>query len=455
MAILLPMSFGMEPVTGLIMLAGIYYGAMYGGSTTSILVNVPGESSAIMTCLDGYQMAKNGRAGAALTVSAVGSFVAGTIGLVLLMFFAPMIAKAALSFGPPEYFSIALMGLTILAFLSGSVRKGIIMMLLGIIIGTIGLDPLSGVNRFTLDSLQLSRGIDFILVAMGMFGLGEVLSILSEGSKEVNIKKVRFRDLYPTKEEAKRSVPPILRGTVLGFLCGLIPGPAAVVSTFMSYAAEKKLSKHPEKFGTGMIEGVAGPEAANNAASSAAFIPLLSLGLPFAPPIAILLSGFMIHGITPGPSLITEHSAIFWGLIASMYIGNVLLIIINLPFVGVFASLLKTPTYYLMPFIVIISFTGALSLNGYIFDLALIIVFGFLGYIMKEFGYQPAPLAIGVILGPMIEKTLTQSLILGDGNLLFFFTRPISAVFIGLTFVIFFIGAYNSLKKSFAGKAAT
>lgn len=455
MALLLPLSFGMEPTTALIMLAGIYYGAMYGGSTTSILVNVPGESSSLMTCLDGYQMARKGRAGAALAISAIGSFIAGTIGLILLTLFAPPISKMALSFGPPEYFAIALMGLIALVFLSGSVVRGITMILLGIMIGTIGLDPLSGINRFTMGSAELSKGIDFVLVAMGLFGLGEVISILCEKNKDVSIQKVRFRELYPNREEVKKSINPIFRGSILGFLCGLIPGPAAVVSTFLSYAVEKKVSKTPEEFGKGAVEGVAGPESANNAASSAAMVPLLSLGLPFAPPVAILLSGFLVHGITPGPSLITDHPGVFWGLLASMYIGNILLLIINLPFVGVFASLLKTPKAYLMPLIVIISFTGALALNNSVFDLGILIVFGFIGYILREVGYQPAPLAIGVILGPIIEKSLTQSLILFDGNLWSFLMRPVSATFLGLAFIILMVGTYGSLKRYFLVKRVT
>ncbi|MGE5604605.1 MAG: tripartite tricarboxylate transporter permease [Bacteroidota bacterium] len=449
MALLLPISFGMDPTAALIMLAGIYYGAMYGGSTTSILVNVPGESSSLMTCLDGHQMAKKGRAGAALTISAIGSFIAGTIGLILLTLFAPPISKIALSFGPPEYLAIAIMGLIALVLLSGSIVKGSIMMILGIMIGTIGLDPLSGINRFTMGSANLSKGIDFVLVAMGLFGLGEVVSMLCEKSQEVKIQKLRLRDLYPNREEIRRSVNPILRGSFLGFLCGLIPGPAAVVSTFLSYAVEKKVSKRPEEFGKGAVEGVAGPESANNAASSAAMVPLLTLGLPFAPPIAILLSGFLIHGITPGPSLITEHPGVFWGLLASMYIGNLLLLIINLPFVGVFASLLKTPKEYLMPIIVIISFTGALALNGSVFDLGVLILFGFMGYILREIGYQPASLAIGVILGPIIEKSLTQSLILFDGKISSFFTRPFSAVFLSLAIIFLIAGIYGNLKKYF------
>ena len=439
MALLLPLSFGMEPTTALIMLAGIYYGSMYGGSTTSILVNVPGESSSVMTCLDGYQMAKRGRGGAALAISATGSFIAGTIGIILLTMFAPPISRAALAFGPPEYLAISLLGLIVMVMLSGSLVKGFMMMLLGVVIGTIGLDPLTGVNRFTLGVGELSRGIDFVLVAMGVFGLGEVISMLNEGKKKIEMEKVRMRDLYPNKEEVRRSVPPIIRGSFLGFLCGLIPGPAAVISTFLSYAVEKKCSRHPEEFGHGAVEGVAGPEAANNAAYSLAVVPLLSLRLPFAPPAAILLSGFLVHGITPGPSLITEHPAVFWGLVASMYIGNVLLLVINLPFVGVLASLLKTPREYLVPLIIAITFVGALATNNTIFDVGVLILFGFIGFVMKEADYPPAPLAIGIILGPTIEQGLIQGLIMGDGNPAYFFIRPISGIILTAAIILLVI----------------
>lgn len=452
MALLLPLSFGMQPTTALIMLSGIYYGSMYGGSTTSILVNVPGESSSVMTCLDGYQMAKKGRAGAALAIAAIGSFVAGTIGLILLTLFAPPISSMALAFGPPEYLAIALLGLIILVLLSGSLAKGFMMMLLGVMIGTVGLDPLTGVNRFALGVSELSRGIDFVLVAMGVFGLGEVINMLNEGKQKMEMESVRFRDLYPNKKEIKESVYPILRGSGLGFLCGLIPGPAAVISTFLSYAVEKKVSKHPEEFGKGAVAGLAGPEAANNAASSAAMVPLLSLGLPFAPPAAILLSGFLVHGITPGPSLITDHPGIFWGVVASMYIGNVLLLIINLPFVGVLASLLKTPQEYLVPFIIAITFIGALATNNSIFDLGVLIFFGLVGFIIKAVGYPPAPLAIGIILGPIIERSLIQGLIMGDGNPGYFFMRPVSCVILIVAILLTIITLIKMLMTSLRGR---
>ena len=377
MALLLPISFGMDLTTALIMFAGIYYGAMYGGSTTSILVNLPGEAASVVTALDGYQMAKKGRAGAALTVSAIGSFVAGTLSLVALTFFAPLLAKAALKFGPPEYFAIALFGLVILTNLTGkNPLKSLLMVLVGIMLSTIGMDALTGARRFTFNIPDLMGGIEFGVLAMAVFGINELFTILVEPNEPIKVGKISLRELYPNKEEIKRSIGPIFRGSFLGFLIGLMPGPAGTLSSFGSYSLEKKWSKHPERFGHGAIEGVAGPESANNAASTAAMIPLLSLGLAFAPPAALLLTGFIVHGVQPGPTLITSHPNVFWGLVASMYIGNVILVVLNLPFVGVFASLLKTPARILMPIVMIITFTGAYATNNSLFDLALLLVFG-------------------------------------------------------------------------------
>ena len=332
MALLLPISFGMDATTALILFAGIYYGAMYGGSTTSILVNLPGEAASVITCLDGNQMAKKGRAGAALSIAAYGSFIAGTLGIVALTFLAEKIATLALTFRSPEYFSVCVLGLIILTNLTGkNPLKSLLMVLVGLMLGTVGMDDVFGVSRFDFGNMFLKRGIEFGVVAMAVFGINELLgSLLEPQDDNVHIEKVRLRELYPNREEWKRSWAPILRGSVLGFLIGLIPGPAGTLASFSSYAMEKKVSKHPEEFGHGAIEGVAGPESANNAASSAAFVPLLSLGLPFAPPSALLLTAFITHGIQPGPTLFTQHPDVFWGLIASMYIGNVLLLIINL-----------------------------------------------------------------------------------------------------------------------------
>ncbi len=431
--LLLPVSLIMDATSSIIMFAGIYYGSMFGGSTTSILLNVPGESASLVTCIDGYAMAKKGRAGAALAIAAIGSLIAGTLGLVGLTFFAPVMAELALKFGPPEYFAIAAIGLLILMRLTGkSMLKSGFMVALGIMLGTIGLDSLTGISRFAFGIDTLQRGIEFAIMAMGVFGVGEILDTMVQTQEKRKVLPFKFRELYPNKEEWRRSVAPIFRGGLIGFLIGLIPGPSATMSTFVSYAVEKKHSKWPEEFGKGAIEGVAGPESANNAAASATMIPLLSLGLPFSASAAVMLSGFMLHGVVPGPMLISQNPDLFWGLIASMYIGNVLLLIINLPLVGIFTYLLKTPINILMPVVLMITITGAYSINNSVFDVMLLIIFGVLGFFMKQTGYEPAPLALGLILGPTLESGLAQGLIIGDGSIWFFFSRPISGTILWL-----------------------
>ena len=448
MALLLPISFGMDLTTALIMFAGIYYGAMYGGSTTSILVNLPGEAASVVTALDGYQMAKKGRAGAALTVSAIGSFVAGTLSLVALTFFAPLLAKAALKFGPPEYFAIALFGLVILTNLTGkNPLKSLLMVLVGIMLSTIGMDALTGARRFTFNIPDLMGGIEFGVLAMAVFGINELFTILVEPNEPIKVGKISLRELYPNKEEIKRSIGPIFRGSFLGFLIGLMPGPAGTLSSFGSYSLEKKLSKHPERFGHGAIEGVAGPESANNAASTAAMIPLLSLGLAFAPPAALLLTGFIVHGVQPGPTLITSHPNVFWGLVASMYIGNVILVVLNLPFVGVFASLLKTPARILMPIVMIITFTGAYATNNSLFDLALLLVFGLFAYFASKYGYSMAPLAVGLVLGSTIEKGMIQGMIICKGSFLELMKRPLAGTILALAALLVFLTLLKPIRR--------
>ena len=448
MALLLPISFGMDLTTALIMFAGIYYGAMYGGSTTSILVNLPGEAASVVTALDGYQMAKKGRAGAALTVSAIGSFVAGTLSLVALTFFAPLLAKAALKFGPPEYFAIALFGLVILTNLTGkNPLKSLLMVLVGIMLSTIGMDALTGARRFTFNIPDLMGGIEFGVLAMAVFGINELFTILVEPNEPIKVGKISLRELYPNKEEIKRSIGPIFRGSFLGFLIGLMPGPAGTLSSFGSYSLEKKLSKHPERFGHGAIEGVAGPESANNAASTAAMIPLLSLGLAFAPPAALLLTGFIVHGVQPGPTLITSHPNVFWGLVASMYIGNVILVVLNLPFVGVFASLLKTPARILMPIVMIITFTGAYATNNSLFDLALLLVFGLFAYFASKYGYSMAPLAVGLVLGSTIEKGMIHGMIICKGSFLELMKRPLAGTILALAALLVFLTLLKPIRR--------
>ena len=451
MALLLPFSFGMDPGAGLVLLAGIYYGSMYGGSTTSILVNVPGESVSIVTCLDGYQMAKKGRAGAALSIAAIGSWIGGTIGVIGLMLFAPELGRAALAFGPPEYFSIAMLGIILLSNLSGgSFFKSLLMVIIGMMISCIGIDPITGNNRFTFGLQELSIGIDLLPLAMGTFGLAEIFSVAVQPYDVSKSIKVKFRDLYPNKEEIRRSVWPIFRGTLIGFPIGLLPGPAAVISSLISYKVEKSISRHPEEFGSGAIEGVAGPETANNAASAGAMIPILALGIPFNAATAMLLGGLMIHGISPGPLFITEHADLFWLVIASMYIGNVMLLILNLPLVGIFASLTRTPPSILMPIVTVIMLIGAYSVNNSMFDIFLLLIFGILGFILKCFDISAAPLVIGLVLGGVFEQGLRQGLVMTGGNFLDFFSRPISGVILSICILLLLWVAGNRFKSFFA-----
>ncbi len=432
MALLLPLTFVLGPAAGTIMLTGIWYGANYGGSTTSILVNVPGEATSVVTCLDGHKMAKKGRAGAALAIAAVGSFFAGTVAVLGLSFFAPVLAKAALSFGPPEYFTLALMGLMILANLSGkSSHKSYLMAIFGIVLATVGMDVISGSPRYTLGLSPLFEGVEFIAVLMGVFGVAEVLRVACTKCDEVPaLIKFRFWDLYPNKTELRRSVKPVLRGSVLGFLIGLVPGPAATIASFASYGLERRLGKPPEGFGEGAVEGVAGPEAANNSACGGGMVPLLALGLPFSPPTAVLISGLIMHGVTPGPLLMTQNPEIFWGVVGSMYVGNVICLFLNLPLVGVFASIARVRPAILMPLVVLICFVGAYGINNSVFDVWVMIFFGILGFFMERHGFQPAPLVLGLVLGKMMESSLRRSMVLFDGNWLGFADRPISAVFL-------------------------
>lgn len=428
MALLLPLTYALGPTAGMIMLAGIWYGAQYGGSTTSILVNVPGEAASVITTLDGYQMAKNGKAGVALAIAGIGSFVAGTLGVLGLTFFAPVLAEVALDFGPPEFFWIGLLGLLLLSNLSGrSTPKALLMATLGIMLSTIGMDPNSGIPRFSMGSTALFGGFDFVPVTMGLFGITEILSSCGGPVKHFDVIKVRFRDLYPNREEMLRSLPCMLRGGVMGFLVGLIPGPAAVMSSFVSYKLERKLSKHPEEFGHGAIEGVAGPESANNAATAGGLVPLLALGLPFAPPTAVLLSGLMIHGVVPGPLMMTQNPELFWTVIASMYLGNVILIVLNLPLVGVFAGITRVRPAVVMPIILVLCVIGAYAVNNSVFDIWVMLGFGILGYVLRRYDFEAAPVVLGLVLGRVLENSLRQSMVILDGSVWGFLLRPLSA----------------------------
>ena len=438
MALLLPSTFALHPATALIMLAGIYYGAMYGGSTTSILVNVPGEAGSVVTLLDGYQMTRKGRAGAALAIAAVGSFVAGTIGVVGIMMAAGWLADVAVQFGPPEYFAITFGGILLLSRLSGgSLLHAFVMVAIGLALGTVGMDSISALRRFTFGSVQLSQGIDLVPVIMGLYGVAEVLLLAEEGIARVNIASVRLRDLLPTREEWRQSAMPIARGSVVGFLTGLVPGPAAVLSTFISYTMEKKISKTPERFGHGAVEGVAGPEAANNAATAGAMVPLLSLGIPFSPATAILLGALVIHGLNPGPLLISDRPEVFWGFIASMYIGNFMLLVLNLPLVGLFVSVLRLPQHVLATLVLMLCLVGAFSLNNSYLDLWVLAVFGLFGYGLRKLRVDPSPLVVALVLGPMMEKTLRQALFLTRGNLVELVMRPLTAAILIITLAAF------------------
>lgn len=447
LAMLLPVTYGMSPESSIIMLAGILYGAMYGGSTTSILVNIPGEASSVVTCMDGYQMARNGRAGAALAISAIGSFVAGTLGVLFLTIFAPPLSKFALKFGPPEFFALILFGLVMLCYLgSGSFSKAFALVMLGLILGTIGSDPISGIVRFSLGIREFYDGIGFVPVLMGLFGVGEILINIEQTIKR-DIIQTKFKDLIPTRTEAKASAWPIIRGSIMGFFLGIIPGPMGIISTFVSYTTEKKLSINPEKFGRGAIEGVAGPEAANNAAMQGHFITLLTLGLPGTATMALLLGAFMIHGVIPGPLLIKNHPTVFWGIIASMYIGNVILIILNLPLISIWVKLLQIPYGLLFPLIFMFIFIGSYSEKNLMMNVNVMLFFGVVGYLMKKLEYEAAPLVLALILGPMIEESFCQSLISFHGDLLIFVKRPISAFLIFISALLILSTVFFSKKR--------
>ena len=428
MSLLLPVTFNIPPVSAIIVLSGIYYGAMYGGSTTSILVNIPGEAASVVTCLDGYQMARQGRAGPALGIAAFGSFIAGTLSIVGLMFMGPFLAAGALRFGPPEYFAIMILGMTVLTFLSsGPMWKALLMAAFGLFLSTIGMDNVSGIARLSFNIEELLDGIGLVPVVMGLFGISEVM-LNVESSMDRSIFATKIKNILPNLEDWKASLGPIIRGTILGFFLGILPGAGAIISSFASYAVEKKISKHPEKFGTGVIEGVAGPESANNAATGGAFIPLLSLGIPSNAVTALLLGALIIHGIQPGPLLIKEHPDIFWGTVASMYLGNILLLVLNLPLIGIWVKVLKVPYPVLFPLILLFCLIGAYSLNNSITDVIIMNIFGLIGYFFKKFRYEAAPLVLALVLGPMMENSLRQSLLMSGGSPFIFLNRSISSV---------------------------
>lgn len=429
-AMLLPLTFGMEPTSGIIMLAALYAGTMYGGTITAVLINTPGESASVVTCLDGYQMALQGRAGKALGIAAIGSFIAGTVGVVLLMLVSPLLARWALSFGPPETFALMFLGLTTVTLLTGDdPLKGYISMAMGLMLAMVGFDIISGDARFGFGVPEMMDGIDFLPVAIGLFGLGEVLV----GAEETNnakmvTGKIALRDVLPSMADIARTKWAIFRGTVMGFAVGVLPGAGPTVASFLAYTVEKKVSKHPEEFGKGAIEGVAGPESANNAAATAAMVPMLTLGIPGSATTAIMLGGLMMWGLRPGPMLFEKNPEFVWGLIASQYIANVLLLIMSTAFIPLFVRALRIPYSILMPLIIVFCVTGAYSLKNSLFDVGAMLIFGVAGYFMKKLGYSPAALVLALVLGPLAERALRQSLIISDAGLSILFLRPISAV---------------------------
>ncbi len=446
-ALLLPATFRATPASSIIMLAGIYYGAMYGGSTTSILVNIPGETASVVTCLDGYQMARQGRAGPALGISAWGSFIAGTASIVGLMIFANPLAEAALSFGPPEYFALMCAGLIVLTYLTqGSMLKAMMMGLVGLTIGSVGLDIVTSLPRFTFGITELEDGIGIVPIAMGLFGISEILINIEADTKR-EVFQSHVRNLMPSLKDWADSKWPITRGTIIGFFLGILPGGGAVLASFVAYGIEKRVSRHPERFGKGAIEGVAGPEAANNAATGGNLIPLLSLGIPLNPTMALLFSALIIHGITPGPLFIKSNPDVFWGLVSSMYLGNVLLLILNLPLIGIWIQVLKVPYRILFPLILLFCLIGVYSVNGSTFHLLLMILFGAVGYLMRKLGYEGAPLILALILGPMLEKALRQSLLMSRGSFMIFINRPISAITLGIALLLLLSNFLPYIKK--------
>ncbi|NHF74550.1 tripartite tricarboxylate transporter permease [Paracoccus xiamenensis] len=446
-AVLLPITFFLPPLAGIIMLAGIYYGAQYGGSTTAILVNLPGEASAVVTTLDGYQMARQGRAGAALAVAALGSFFAGTVATFAIAIAGPMLSQFALSFGPAEYVALMLFGLlaaTILA--SGPVLKAIGMILIGLLLGMVGTDQATGAERLTFGAVELFDGIDFIVIAIGLFGFSEIITNL-ERSGSAGVTVAPLTRLWPTREDFRQSWAAVLRGTGLGTMLGLLPGGGATLASFSAYSLEKKVSKNPQKFGTGVVEGVAAPEAANNAAAQSSFIPLLTLGIPSNNMMAMMLSAFMIHGITPGPSVLTNQPEIFWGLVASMWIGNLLLVVINLPMIGLWVRLLTVPYRLLYPAILLFCCIGVYSMNNRIFDVVLAAGFGLLGYVFRKANCEPGPLLLGFVLGPLLEANLRRTLLITQGDPGIFVERPISLVMLIATVALLALMIFPAFRK--------
>ena len=450
-ALLLPITYGLSPEAAIIMLAGIYYGSMYGGRIPSILLQLPGDASAVVTVFDGYPMAQQGRAGPALGITAIASFIGGTIAIVGLTFLAPLMATIALGFGPPEYMALAMLGILLVTSLgTNSFVKSLIVASFGLLLATIGQDPISGVGRFNFGVTSLLSGLDFVAIAMGLFGVGEILYNL-EREPTVSSVTSRISNIWPTMRDWAEAKGSILRGSVLGFFIGIMPGGGGVVSSLASYALEKRRARDSARFGKGAIEGVAGPEAANNSSSVSTFIPLLTLGIPSNVVLALIFGALLVQGITPGPQLINDNPTIFWGVIASMYIGNLMLLLLNIPLIGVFVQLLRVRTGILAPIAILITMVGVFSVNNNLFDMWVVLVFGLLGYVMRKTGFEPGPLVLAFVLGPLLEQSFRQSLLISNGSLSVFFTRPVSATILGIAILIVAYSIAQSFRKSSHG----
>jgi len=455
-SILLPITYGLDATRAIIMLAGIYYGSQYGGSTTSILLRIPGEASSVMTCIDGNAMAKKGRAGAALCIAAVGSFIAGTFGVLMLTVVAPPLALFALGFGPPEYTALLVLGLIFLAYMStSSLVRTLLMAAFGLLLGTIGIDVMTGHFRYSFNIAELGDGIGIVPVAVGLFGVGEILATPSH-QVTGEVIRPKLRELWPNRAEWRASGWPIARGSVLGFLIGIIPGSAHIISSFMSYALEKRVSKHPEEFGQGAVAGVAGPESANNAASTGAFVPMLALGIPTGPVTAVLMAALLIHGVPPGPTLVNDHPDVFWGFVASMYVGNLMLLALNLPLVGIFVNLLRIPYAYLYPLIIMFCVIGVYEVNHSVVDVWIMLIMGVVGYGLKKFAFDPAPLVLGLVIAPIFEMSLRQALIMSDGAWMIFLQRPVAAVLLAISAGLLVLSAatYMARRRDWRAKLA-
>ncbi|MBO9354881.1 tripartite tricarboxylate transporter permease [Bordetella petrii] len=448
LSLLMPVTFTLTPVASIAMLAAMFYGAMYGGSTTSILVNIPGEAASVVTCLDGYQMARQGRAGAALGMAAIGSFVAGSLSLVALTFFSPMLADVALRFGPPEYCALMVLGLVCtIMMIQGSALKGVIMIALGFAFGAVGLDTVNGMERLTFDLPELAGGIDLVAVVIGLYGISEILFNVEQLARN-EIVQGGIRNLLPTRKDWAVSWKPIVRGSGLGFLLGVVPGGGPVTASFMSYALERRMARDPSRFGKGAIEGVAGPESANNSAVSSGMIPLLTLGLPGNAVTALLMGALIIQGVQPGPTMITQHADVFWGVIASMYVGNVILLILNLPMIGLWVQLLRVPYAILFPVILLLAVVGTYSTNKNFFDLWVMLGFGVFGYVLRKFRYEMSPFVLALVLAPLLEQSLRQSLVMSPDGFGIFLNRPLTAALLACSLLLVLVIVAGRMRKT-------